>query len=144
MSRLQSVSFYIDSLAEPQFIVLMAILRRLHVSFVRDGRIHLYVQTDDGRDYDSRNCSEQNAFDTIAVMLERSEIAAFDATVDAAGRSMLFNFDPSYDGQIVVTILGDCVEMPDGMIDFNWYYQFWKEKLDDFVTITGVEFSVHA
>lgn len=143
MSRSQSITFYIDASAEPQFELLMAIFRKSHASFVRDARIHVYSQSDDGRDYVSKPCSEEDAFDTVIKLFEIGAIAAVDAEVACVGRTTIFNFDPSYDGQIVITILGDYVALPDGMIDFNRYYSFWKEKLNDLVTITGIEFSVH-
>lgn len=143
MSRSQLVTFYIDSPSEPQYSLLMAILRRTRASLVRDGRVHLYSQTDDGRDYVSRECSEENAYATVAKLFECAEIVALDAEVSHSGRTMLFNFDPCYDGQIVVTILGESVVLPDGMIDFNWYYSFWKDQMNGLVTITGIEFSIH-
>jgi hypothetical protein len=144
MPRQAIISFYIDSTKEPQHVVLIAMLRKLGASLVRDSRIHAYVQTEDGREYLSSPCSEGMAFDTVGALFTESKIAAVDAEVDHEGRAMLFSFDPSYDGQITITILGECVELPDRMIDFNWYYTFWKNCIGDLVDIAGVEFSVHA
>ena len=144
MSGQKIVSFYIDSSNEPQHVVLIAILRKLSASLARDGRIHAYVQTEDGRDYFSPPCSEEKALDTIRTLFAESKIAAVDAEVNYDGRAMLFSLDPRYERQIVISILGECVELPDGMIDFNWYYSFWKECMGGLVSIAGVEFSVHA
>lgn len=143
MSRSQIITFYIDASTEPQFELLMAVLRKSHASFVRDARIHVFSDSGDGRDYVSKPCSEEDAFDTVAKLFAIGAIAAVDAEVTCGGRRMILNFDPSYDGQIVITILGNYVALHDGMIDFNWYYSYWKENLKDLVTITGIEFGVH-
>ena len=121
MSRKQSVSFYVDTTKELQHVVLIALLRGVGASLVRDGRIHAYVQTEDGHDSISPPCSEEQAFGMTAALFDESKIAAIDAEVNCEGRAMLFSFDPSHEGQIAITILGKGVELPDGMIDFNWY-----------------------
>jgi len=125
-----------------QYLSLMNILRSASAVLTTVGSLNAFVQTDDGRDVLSLDMEEENAYDRVAGLFASGTIVSLDVGFPLEGREHRFNCDPTYEGQLSITLLGDVQILDDGMIDFNWYYRFWSTIARKHITVEGVEFSV--
>ena len=85
--------------------------------------------------------TEENSYPVLEKMLVSREVEGFECRMDVNGKTMWFSCDTGFNDSLCITILPDSILLDDGMIDFNWYYKFWKEMFPESTYMYGVEFS---
>jgi hypothetical protein len=86
--------------------------------------------------------TEENSYSVLENSLISQEVLAFECQIEVNGQTMGFRCHPYDRDSLGITILPDLILLDDGMIDFNWYYKFWKEVFSESTYVYGVEFSV--
>lgn len=156
MSRSSGLTFLVDFDTLTSVSLLIQFLKKKSAILTWDNEIHCFTADDgmtripldmDCDDYVTRipldvDCGESDPYQVIYDLFKSRKIVSFDFKIPMAERTMCFNCDLDLKNKIMITIFGDSVLLDDGMIDFNWYYNFWKELFVGKFRIAGVEFSV--
>lgn len=146
MMRMSSLSLHTRCSSQTRIKLLLQFLKGRDAKLVNGNYIRAFADDSDD-DLPSRcvfdiEATEENAFSVLERMLTNREVLSFDFRMEINGRTMYFNCDPSWHDQLLITILADPVLLDDGMIDFTWYYEFWKEVFTGHAYIHRVEFDV--
>ncbi len=146
MSRMAGLQLYTSCTSQGRIERLMQFLKRKDAKLVVDNYIRAFADDSDedpgGRHVCDIEAHEKNAYSTLEHKLKTREVLSFDFRMHVNGRTMYFNCDPSWNDYLAITILAGAELLEDGMIDFSWYYNFWKEVFTDHAYIYRVEFSV--
>ena len=146
MSRMAGLQLYTSCTSQTRIKLLLQFLRRRDAKLVVDNYIRAFADDPDeypgGRHVCDIEANDENAYSILEHKLITREVLSFDFCMDVNGQTMYFNCDPSYNDNLAITILAGAVLLDDGMIDFSWYYKFWREVFTGHAYIYQVEFSV--
>lgn len=141
MSRTSGITLYANCAGRSCTSLLLEFLKRNSAIFTHEDVIYAYEEDDQdfGRNPFDVKCREEDSHEVLYKMLESGEIRSFDVEIPIAEKAIYFNCDPSYENALHITILANPVLQDDGMIDFNWYYNFWKQVFTGHSYINRVE-----
>ncbi len=86
--------------------------------------------------------SEQDAPNLVEASFRNGTISSVDFGLPVDKGEIRFNCNPCFNERLIISVLGEFRTLEDGMLDFNWYYRFWRDLLQGELFIRGVEFDV--